>query len=52
MPWRSRTFSLVCFGVSTRLYLLGSLLPVIRHCPAHIIIGRAIQLLKGIIKES
>ncbi|WP_424945626.1 hypothetical protein [Candidatus Spongiihabitans sp.] len=41
--WRSRTFSLVCFGIATRLCPLDSPLPIIRHCPAHIIIGRAIQ---------
>ncbi|WP_424947074.1 hypothetical protein [Candidatus Spongiihabitans sp.] len=37
---RSRTFSLVCFGVSTRLCPLGSPLPIICHC-------RSILLLAG-----
>ncbi|WP_424946759.1 hypothetical protein [Candidatus Spongiihabitans sp.] len=36
-------FILGYFGISTRLCPLGSLLPIICHCPAHIIIGRAIQ---------
>ncbi|WP_424948262.1 hypothetical protein [Candidatus Spongiihabitans sp.] len=38
-------FFSVTFGVSTRLCPLDSPLPIICHCPAHIIIGRAIQLL-------
>ncbi|WP_424947400.1 hypothetical protein [Candidatus Spongiihabitans sp.] len=33
----------MCFSISTCLCPLGSLLPIICHCPAHIIIGRAIQ---------
>ena len=36
-------FILGYFSVSTRLCPLDSPLPIICHCPAHIIIGRAIQ---------
>ncbi len=34
----------MCFGFSTRFCPFDSPLPLICHCPAHIIIGWAIQL--------